>query len=99
MTEVRDMTDLVEAFQLQNSVWLQFRFAMSETSKVPSLAVTAIAMDTKEDVPEAKCLASVSVICSAMNLRHWNGVLTHLMYALDFQLALNEFDGVNKKRA
>jgi|SRR5882672_9110855 len=87
-----DVTDLVAGFEAHNHVRISFRFGMAHVSKGPSLSVTAEAWEMDEDAPGAQPLASVSVICSAMNLKSWNAVLTHVMYALDFQLALNDLE-------
>ena len=90
LSEIADVTDLVAAFEEHNQVRLSFRFGRVMAGKQPALAVTAEAWPKEEGSGEVKPLASVRVICSDLNLKSWNSALTHVMYALDFQLALNE---------
>lgn len=99
MTELADVRDLIMAFEQHNTVALTFRFALEMTGKAPDVVVTAEAHQNRSAIGEAPALASVSVKCSVMNLKTWNAVLTHVMYALDFQLALNELASAEPKRA
>lgn len=99
LSELADVTDLVGAFEEQNNVRLSIRFGRVSKLGVPGLVVVAEAWTLEDVPPEAKPLASVSVICSGLNIKTWNAVLTHVMYALDFQLALNEFESVAHKKA
>lgn len=94
-----DVIDLVEAFQVHNQVKLWFRFNVGVTAGVPDLYLTAEATEQDGTLGDRPTLASVSVRCSALNLRNWNAALTHAMYALDFQLALNELEKAEPKRA
>jgi hypothetical protein len=99
MTEVADVRDTWQAFELQNRVKLEIRTELVSRSGIPDLVLTAIAHEEGLEIGEAKVLASVSVRCSATNLRHWKDAHTHVLYALDFKLALNELEGVAVKKA
>jgi len=99
LSEVADITDMLCGFEAHNSCRIEVRVETLSLMKGRTLVVKGMAWNTKEDVPEAKLLASVSVTCSALNLRNWNSVLTHLMYALDFQLALQELEKEQTKKA
>jgi len=99
LSELKDVTDLLQGFQEQNSCIFKVRFGLSELKRFPAIAMVGEAWSVGEDKQELKLLASVSVICSDLNLRTWNGALTQLMYMLDFQLALNEFETKAPKRA
>lgn len=99
MSEVGDMTDVMLAFEKHNNVRIKVDMELIIDSAAPDLMITAKAMEVESKDTEVLLLASVSVKCSSMNLKSMNAVLTHVLYALDFQLALNEFEKVPKKRA
>jgi hypothetical protein len=97
LSEVADLTELLLQFEEHNQLRITLTVETLMRKTGPTLAVGAIAYNRGEDGPEAKPLAYVSVICSAINLRHWNAALTHVLYVLDSQLARNEMEGVAKK--
>jgi hypothetical protein len=99
MSELGDVTDLLYAFEQQNKVKLHCRFGVELVGKNPTLGLTMLAYDAEHDSAVQPPLGSVSVICSTLNLKTWNAALTHALYALDFQLALNEFESKAPKRA
>jgi hypothetical protein len=92
MTEIADVTDLLLAVERQHSCEIAVVFGLAPNMKRPDVQMTVTAFQIGRDVGEVIVLASVSVTCSAMNLRGWNAALTHAMYALDFKFALAEFD-------
>lgn len=99
MTEVADVRDTLQAFEENNNVKLEIRMSLSVLNGTPDVQITAIAHERGVEIGDRPPLASVSVKCSAMNLKHWKAVHTHVLYALDFQLALNEFESVPAKKA
>lgn len=99
LSEVMDVTDLLLAFELQNQVSIKLSMMTYSGSKGPDMVVTGEAWENKVKCGEVKQLASVSVRCSATNLKHFKAVVTHVLYALDFRIALNEFESVETKRA
>jgi len=99
MTELADLRDVLVAFEVQNNVTIHFRFGLMRVGKAPDISLTAEAFQRGVEVGDQASLASVNVVCSALNLKAWNAVLIHVLYALDFQLAVNEFDHASKKRA
>jgi len=90
MSEIADVTDMLHGFEEHNSCNIQMEIVTTKVAKTPSLVIVMTAYPRGVAMSEASCLASVSVTCSALNLKNWNSALTHVMYALDFQLALNE---------
>lgn len=92
MTEVADVRDMLEAFEEHNGVKLEMRLELVSKQNGPDIVIAGLAHQAGVPIGEAPPLASVSVTCSGMNLKHLAGALTHVMYALDFQLALNEMD-------
>lgn len=99
LSEVKDVTDLLIAFENVNSVVISMELRAVSGEAGPDTVVAAFAWSRKADDTEAMLLASVSVRCSATNLRHFRAVVTHVLYLLDFRLALNEFDSAEKKKA
>lgn len=99
MSEVADLTDMVAGFEEHNSCMLVMQITSIITPKDRDLLLVMTAYPKDTVLPEASCLASVSVKCSATNLAHWNSALTHAMYALDFQLALNELGHAEPKKS
>ena len=99
LSELMDVMDVVMAFEDQNSVKVWFRFNVGKVGKAPEVFLTAECWGKDKEPTEVPSSASVSVKCSALNLKTWNAVLTHVLYALDFQLALNEFESEQPKRA
>jgi len=99
MSELGDVTDLLYAFEQQNKVRLHCRFGVEMEGKSPTIGLTMFAYGVEDVDTVLPPLASVSVICSALNLKTWNAALTHALYALDFQLALNEYESAAVKRA
>lgn len=99
LSELGDVTDVLVAFEEHNNVRIHLVTETVYTSKGPDLAVGAYAWDRVAEEPGARCLASVSVRCSAMNLRAWNAVLTRVLYMLDGQLAKNEFAATEVNKA
>lgn len=99
MTEVADVVDTWQAFELSNKVAVKMRMELDMSGKAPTFIILMEAHETRESVGEVPLLASVSVKCSDMNLKHFKDALTHVLYALDFQLALNEFESVSTKKA
>lgn len=99
MTEVADVVDTWQAFELHNKVALVMRMELEMSGKVPTLCILLEAHETKEKIGVVPLLASVSVRCSDMNLKHFKDALTHVLYALDFKLALSELDSANNKKA
>jgi hypothetical protein len=99
MGEVADIVDLLLGFERHNQVYVEIRMNYLWREKSPDLVVTVIAHDNTLDIGEVTSLASVSVKCLDTNLRNLRDVVTHALYALDFQLAVNELDATKKKEA
>jgi len=99
LSELMDVTDLLEGFETHNSVVITTAFGYDHGSRTPGLVVDVMAWETQvvEGVPVP--LASVRLHTSSMNQKTLKGVLTHALYALDFKLAQREFDSVATKKA
>jgi len=99
LSELADVTDMVAGFEEHNGCELVTVFTVQRSEKGRTIVLVMTAQERMPGGMVAKYLASVSVICSALNLRNWNSVLTHAMYALDFQLALLELGHAAPKKA
>lgn len=89
-----DVTDLLHNFEQHNNIRITMELSIETTQKGPGMVITGKAWSTNPEYTEAVQLASVSVKCSAMNLKRLKDALSHVMYALDFRLAANEWDAV-----
>jgi hypothetical protein len=99
MSEVADVTDMLQAFESHNDLRMEVRMSVAVVGKQPTLELVGIAHPPAWQIGEVAPLASVSLKCSALNLRNLRDALTHLMYVLDSQLAFNEMQGNREPRA
>ncbi|AXH79218.1 MAG: hypothetical protein [Circular genetic element sp.] len=99
LSEVADVTDMLQAFESHNDVRLEVRLSVAVVGKQPTLEIVAIAHRPAWQIGEVTPLASASLKCSALNLRNLRDALIHAMYVLDSQLAYNEMNGNSEPRA
>ncbi len=96
MSEVGDVIDLLWGFEKHNSVNVQLRTETVFQNGRPELVMTMAAWPIDKARSEVWPSALVSVNCSTMNLRTFRDAVTHVLYALDLKLVLDEFDGKTK---
>jgi len=99
MSDLGDVTDMLYAFEKHNNIKLELRMDLTTPQMPVSLRIAALAHTPGIEIGVAPPLASVSVTCSDFNVSSLGAALTHVMYALDFKLALNEMHCVEVKRA
>jgi len=99
MSDLGDTTDMLYAFEKHNSVKLELRLDLTTPCMPVSLRIAALAHEQGKEIGDQPPLASVNVICSDLNVTSLAAALIHVMYALDFKLALNEMHCVEVKRA
>jgi hypothetical protein len=97
LSEIADVTDMLSGFQEHNTCRITMLVTVEVSKPNRGLVIEAKAYPMEGECTEATLLASVSVKCSTMNLKAWNSALTHVMYALDFQLALSELGHAKPK--
>lgn len=90
---------MLSAFEEQNRVTIELSITKLLGSEVPDLRVIGRAWEVGVDRREVKPLASQSVICRAEQIRTLEGLVTYLLYQLDFQLAAHEWDAVKTSSA
>jgi hypothetical protein len=95
--DVKDVISVMSAFEEQNKVFIEMRMGLKLDAKEPDLVLHLAAHQLPSEIGVLPALASVSVTCSAMNKATLEACLIHALYVLDFQLALSEFESVNKK--
>jgi hypothetical protein len=97
--ELPELIDIVKAFEAQNSVELVISGQVVDGTRSTDLRWTAVAYGGDPDAPGAPILALASVRCGEKKLRTMEAVLLQLLYALDFQLAENEFRSAEPQKA
>ena len=97
--ELPELIDLIKAFEAQNSVELRITGQIVDGSQRMDLRWEAVAYDGDPDAPGAKILGLANVRCLEKRLVTMEAVLLQLLYALDFQLAENEFRNASAPKA
>jgi len=92
---IPELIDLVEAFELQNTVKVSLRAHLTIAAGKRDLQWVAAAHSTQRTEPGQLPLAYASVRCMEKRLVTMEAVLLQLLYALDFQLAHLEMTGEN----
>jgi hypothetical protein len=90
--EPEEVTDLIAAFEQQNKCKIILTCLVELTKGYLDCRWTAEVVDSAEFRQEAEVSALRSVSVWAGDYKTLMGVVTRLLYALDFQLALNEFE-------
>lgn len=87
----KDLAGMMAAFEEQNRVSIEIAFHRWTTNDTPDLSVIGKAWELGADRRVAKPLAFVSVTWQAGRFKTMEGLLTFLLYQLDFQLAVHEW--------
>jgi hypothetical protein len=80
------------AFETMNKVRLEVRISRVDVGERSDLGIAMLAHPQGVEIGDQPPLASVSVRCSAMNLKTLDAAVLAALYRLDFQLALNELE-------
>jgi len=99
MGEVADVMDLLQGFEKQNRIHVEIRFGVLLLEGRPDLVVTGTLFTLETADVEPVLFSSVSVPALRTGLRNLRDVVTHVLYALDFRLALDEFESATPKKA
>jgi len=86
-----------EAFEAQNSVRIVLTANSCLTGGLADIRWQAQALEESSENGEAKVLASASVTCLAGRYKSLEGLITFLLYQLDFKLAEHEWRGAYQK--
>lgn len=88
---------MLAAFEAQNQVRIDICLTSSVTDDTPDLCLTGKAWRKDSDRRAAKPLACQSVTCRRERVRSVEGVVTYLLYQLDFLLAEYEWESAGNK--
>lgn len=97
--EPEELTDLLAAFEAQNKCTLTLKASLKLHRGYLDTEWEVTAMVTEADVSARWPVDLPSVRVWAGDFKTLMGLLTRLLYALDFQLALNEFGSAETKKA
>jgi hypothetical protein len=92
-----DVLHVLAAFQTINKCHLYGMFEVTGTDARPTLVLTISAWDGPMDLPEARPLASQKSPIGSSGPRTMEAAILQALYAIDGQLAEEEFARVNKK--
>jgi hypothetical protein len=97
--EPEELTDLIVGFEAMNQCKVTLNVCVELKKGYLDTLWTATALSTKdwEQVPKPLELANVSVW--AGDFKTLMGLVTRLLYSLDFMIASHEFDNVATKKA
>jgi len=93
MGDVADVMDIVMGFEEHNTVRIAIELTVGRLGHVPRLMLYLQAYRPVGIGVEPAPLASVLCDCQTMNLRTLRDAVIRGLYALDIQLALQEFGG------
>lgn len=97
--EPEELTDLLAAFEAQNKCKLSITCCLKLHKGYLDTEWRVMAHEVSASPLEALNLGLANVAVWAGDYKTLTGLLTRLLYALDFQLALNEFERVPTKKA
>lgn len=97
--EPEELTDLLAAFEQQNKCKLTLSVCLKLKNGYLDTEWTMTATDQEHQSLVQLPLGLGSVAVWAGDYKTLMGLLTRLMYSLDFQLALNEFETADIKKA
>lgn len=86
-----ELITVLTEFERMNSVVLKLRAELVKGSRGPDLEWTALAYDQDPEIPAARLLASAKRKCRESRLVAMEALLLQLLYTLDFELGLLEF--------
>jgi len=97
--EPEELTALISAFEIQDEVKLAITITVLAHNKRPDLMLSATATGRPAENGVAKPSVSASAIRWGSESATMMGAITSLLYALDFQLAEQEWDAAKKPGA
>lgn|SRR5678815_5946086 len=97
--ETEELIDLVAAFEQHNNCKITLSCCLRLHSGYLDLEWEAKAEEARGFRPEVAPSVLASVKVWGGDYKTLMGLHSRLLYALDFQLALNEFEGVEKQKA
>jgi len=90
---------MIAAFEDSNHVRIEVCLTRWTSEDMPDLSACAKAWELDADRRVAKPLAFQNVRCRAERVRTLEGLLSYLLYQLDFQLGEREWESVKNNKA
>lgn len=90
----QDLAMMMEAFDAQNRVRTVLTGEACLTGGLADIRWQAQAMSLETESGEVSVLASVSATCLQGRFRTLEGLISYLLYQLDFQLAEHEWEKI-----
>jgi len=97
--ESEELTDLLEAFEKENQVWIEIKLSLMPWGTGSALAAVAVATNTHADAAVRARWASVSAALPAREYKSLMGLATSLLYRLDFEIGEAEMRAIGINRA
>lgn len=97
--ELAELTDLIKAFEAQNTVMITLEARIVGSESKQDLEWKAKAWNKEVGITGRQLLGFASARCLEKRLVTMEAVILNLLYSLDFQLAEGEMQGCAKKRA
>ncbi len=95
--DVMDILSAMAAFEQQNTIVLELRLSTAKRGTEDDFWVTCLAHDGSAEIGALPPLGSVNLSFLALGVKTLDALLFRALYALDAQLALNEFESAGKK--
>ncbi len=93
-----DVAGMVKAFESQNRVVVEICLLAGGTEELPDLIAEGRGYTSATADVERALLASVKCRWRAERFKSLEGLLTFLLYQLDFALASYEMEGISRRR-
>jgi len=97
--EPEELTDLLVAFEKENQVWIEVKLSLMPLGTGSALAAVAVATNAHADPAVRARWASASAVLPAKEYKSLAGLLTGLLYRLDFEIGEAEMNAIGLKRA
>ena len=97
--EPEELTDLLQAFQDGNQVFIELEIKTIITGGKHVLVASAVATNTHADPVVRARWKSVHAVLPGREYRNLMGLLTGLLYRLDFEIGDEEMKSIGQKRA
>jgi len=97
--EPMELEDLLLGFQNENQVYITLSMQLMPKRGKPALLVTAVATNIHVDPVVRARWASVEVVLSGKEFKNLMGLVTTLLYQLDFKIGEAEMNAIGIKKA
>jgi len=97
--EVEELTDLLRGFEQINSVVIKLELQLEDRPTGRVLAATAVASNNHAELAVRARWVLACAVLPAQEYTSLAGLLTSLLYRLDFEIGEEEMKSIGQKRA